>query len=212
VRSKSDVMLMPLQAKKATGIPRIVVQLLLPESKQQLHQMLSLYSKQGLLATYEGSASQSTAAGAATTAAADMPHDAHATIITKSNPGALPGNCPANGQRTKGAALQDSLLNKQQQANTVEKPAAAAPASVAAAAAADGPQWWQRFARQVTCLCITELRFGMLASSVQGCAGTITLFSNLVRSVDDSVLTQVFSLSRPRCIARLHTSDKAAIQ
>jgi hypothetical protein len=187
-------MLMCMQAKKATRIPRIVIQLLLPESKQQLHQMFSLYSKQGLLATHAGSASQPTSAVAATTAAAaaDKPHDAHATVITKSDPGVLPGKGVATSEPTKGAALHDSLSNKWQQADSsVDQPAAAALAAAAAASAADGPQWWQRFARQVTCLCITELRFGMLASSVQGCAGTITLFSNLVRSVDDSVLTQV---------------------
>lgn len=182
---------MPMQAKKATGIPRIVIQLMLPESKQQLHQLFSLYSKQGLLATHAGAASQRRSAAAATTAAGDIPPDAHATVITKSNPGALSGKHPATCEAVKGTALADSLSSKwQQQADSsTDQPPAAALA--AAAAAVDGPQWWQRFARQVTCLCITELRFGMLASSVQGCAGTITLLSNLVRSVDDSVLTQV---------------------
>lgn len=155
------------KAKKAHGIPRMVIQLLLPESKQQLQQLLGLYSKHGLLATQEGS-SRLSASGT------DVTHDAAATIITKGEP-----------STEKAAALLDSMSNKWQEA-------ASSPAqqAVAALAAASGPQWWQRFSRQVTCLCITELRFGLLAHSCMGCPGTITLVSNLIRAVDDGLLTQ----------------------
>lgn len=151
-----------LQAQKAPGIPRMVIQLLLPESKQQLQQLLNLYSKQGSLVA--GSASLAVPAADAL-AAVDTPHDAAATITTSSGPG------------SKAAALQDCSLS----GGRLDQP----PTAVAGS-----PKWWQRFARQVTSLSVTELRFGLLAHSCMGCPGAITLVSNLIRAVDDSVLTQ----------------------
>jgi hypothetical protein len=162
------LLLLCVQAQKAQGIPRMVIQLLLPESKQQLQQLLNLYSKQGSLVAGSVGLAAVAAADALQLAAADTPHDAAATITTTSGPG------------SKAAALQDCSLS----GSRLDQP------PPAAAAAAGGPKWWQRFARQVTSLSVTELRFGLLAHSCMGCPGAITLVSNLIRAVDDSVLTE----------------------
>lgn len=166
-----------MQAKKATSIPRMCIQLLLPESKQQLHQLLNLYSKHGLLAP-------PTAAGT-DPLAAEPDHDAAARIITKQSVGTA---------ASKAAALPkgDSSSGKQQDtpAAAMQQGVGDAKATADPAAAECGRHWWQRFSRQVTCICITELRYGLLAQSCMGCSGAITLVSNLVRSIDDGVLTQ----------------------
>jgi hypothetical protein len=162
-----------LQAKKITGIPCMCLQLLLPESKQHLHQLLSLYSKQGLLPAQPAHDRTGVLQEAGQTA--DCHHDAAATIITKPLPRDDPACCAAS--KADAAVLGDAGQPAQVVAGGDSATAAAAAASSA------GPQWWQRFSRQVTCICITELRFGLLAQSCMGCRGAIALISNLVRWV-----------------------------
>jgi hypothetical protein len=157
-----------LQAKKITGIPCMCLQLLLPESKQHLHQLLSLYSKQGLLSVQP--AQDRAGVCQEVGQAADCLHDAAATIITK----AMPSDDSAASKADAGA-VGDAVQPGVTQAGAGDA------AATAAAAGNGGPQWWQRFSRQVMCICITELRFGLLAQSCMGSRGTIPLISNLVR-------------------------------
>jgi hypothetical protein len=166
-----------MQAKKATSIPRMCIQLLLPESKQQLHQLLNLYSKHGLLAP--------PTTAYADPLAAEPEHDAAARIITKQSGDGAAGEAAALSKGDSSSARQQDTPSAAAQHGVGDAKAAAGPA-----AAECGRHWWQRFSRQVTCICVTELRYGLLAQSCMGCSGAITLVSNLVRSIDDGVLTQ----------------------
>lgn len=147
-----------MQAQHHGGLPRMCVQLLLPQSKQHLQHLLSLYNRQGLMTTPE-----------------QTPHDSNAVMASQ-------GVYDAAATISKaGAAVGKQQDN--QQGKSVN-------CAAADGSGAGGTAWWQHFSRQVTCICITELRFGLLAQSCMGCSGAITLVSNLVRSMDDGVLTQ----------------------
>lgn len=164
-----------MQSKKVKAdLPRMCIQLLLPESKQQLHHLLGLYSRQGFMAPQ--TASTRWQPGDAVTAS----HDAAATKAASHT---------ADHGKLHAMDWSDAAA-PERESQQVKQPCPADAAQHQAAAAASGPLWWQRFCRQVTCMCITELRFGLLAQSCMGCSGAITLVSNLVRSVDDGVLTQ----------------------
>lgn len=161
-----------VQAKKVTGTPCMVLQLLLPESKQHLHQLLSLYSKQGLLSAQPAHDRAAVCQEVGLTA--DCHHDAAATIITKPPPSNAILGDPTAGKADAAAVAEDAVQPAQEVAGD-------ASATAAAAASSGGPHWWQRISRQVTCICITELRYGLLAKSCMGCRGAIPLISNLVR-------------------------------
>jgi len=163
-----------MQSKKVKAdLPRMCIQLLLPESKQQLRHLLGLYSRQGFMAPQ-------------TTSRRWQPDDA----VTASHDAAATKAAPPTADRGKLHAVDWSDAAAAGRESHQGKQPCPADAAQHQAAAAAGPLWWQRFCRQVTCMCITELRFGLLAQSCMGCSGAITLVSNLVRSVDDGVLTQ----------------------
>lgn len=45
--------------------------------------------------------------------------------------------------------------------------------------------FWQRFARDLTIQCVTEIKYSLLGHSLMGCPGLVTLVTNLVRGVDE---------------------------
>jgi hypothetical protein len=153
------------KSKVSDGVPSVCIQLLLPESKQQLAHMLELYSKQGLLSTVSGVPQR----------------DTSLQPSGKQSPAGQGASC----FEAKFSATEAALDWLSACSGKAEPPAhaAAGPAAGGSSAA-----WWVCFRRHLTCICTTELRYGLLAQHALGCSGAVALLSNLVRSMDESVL------------------------
>jgi hypothetical protein len=195
-----------LQKKRFVHLPRICIQLLLPDSQLNLDSLLSRYAAPAGHVTSRCSAASrvgSAASGdkAATDAgiSACSAAAAAAAAAAAGTAGYRSGNASVFGDVLARVMLKASAKTGSHQAGSVNSTDATTPAAPAVhmQPAADHSSsssigssscFWQLFSGRVTVICVTEVKYSLIGLSCLACPGAVTLVSNLVHSVDSQAL------------------------
>jgi hypothetical protein len=184
-----------LQKKRFLHLPRICIQLLLPDSQLNLDSLLSSYAAAAGHATPQSNtASRIASAANGDKAATDAGISSGTAAGAAGAAGCRSGTDSAFGDVLARVMLKASAKTGNHQAGSVDRTDAAAPAAPAAdmQPAADHSSssscFWQLFSSHITIICISEVEYSLIGQSCLACPGAVTFVSNLVHSVDAQAL------------------------
>jgi hypothetical protein len=195
-------LLAALQKKRFVHLPRICIQLLLPDSQLNLDSLLSRYAAPAGVVTFQSStATRVGSAASGDKAATDAGVSAGSTVGAAGAAGCRSGNASAFGDVLARVILKASAKTCNHHAGSVNSTDATTPAASAAypQPAADHSSsnsssigssscFWQLFSSHVTVICVSEVKYSLIGQSCLACPGAVTLVSNLVHSVDSQAL------------------------
>jgi hypothetical protein len=180
--------------KKRSVVPRVCIQLLLPESQLNLDSLLSRYAAPTAGASLQPNTARSVSAAGATVSGTDG-------VASK-----RPAVCRSGTANELSDVLARIMLKASEKQHTISRSAADQPAVQAAAAAeadvhaadlsssgsssstVSSKSYWQLFSSHVTVICVSEVKYSLMGQSCLACPGAVTLVSNLVHSVDSQAL------------------------
>jgi hypothetical protein len=190
-----------VQKKCFVHLPRICIQLLLPESQVNLDSLLSSYAAPAGHTTPHSDAASRIGSAASGHKAVTATH-----VGIGSGSAAVGAACRSGNANAFGDVLARVMLKARDEAGTCNHPGAspltptdaAAPARSAAdmqpaaehgsSGSGSSSDFWQLFSSHVTVICISEVKYSLMGQSCLVCPGAVTLVSNLVHSVDSQAL------------------------
>lgn len=200
-----------LQKKKHQGVPLMCIQLLLPESEQNLNRLLEAYCSPsppapplapaasaagsasdkyspalGTAAATSGSAAQRTGTGAAS--GGNALADVVANIVLKNAPTSRKASMCATPATVAGRARSE-----------LTQIAAPAVLDNVGSSNISSSLFWQQFSQNLIVVCVTQVKYMLLGQSCLACPGAIALVSNLVHNMDGGALLEAQCEHAPTC-------------